>query len=60
MEKEQLIAMAVPEARRLIAKLLDQRHPNTEHIISWSRFRGEPAGLIRSDNGKTAPLLVTA
>jgi hypothetical protein len=29
----------VPEARRLIATLLDHRHPNNDHVVSWSLFR---------------------
>jgi hypothetical protein len=31
--------MTVPEARRLIAALLDEHHPDNEHTIAWSRFR---------------------
>jgi hypothetical protein len=31
--------MTVPEARRLIATLLHERHPDNDHTVAWSGFR---------------------
>lgn len=37
--RDQLIAITVPEARRLIGALLNSRHPDNDHTIAWSLFR---------------------
>ncbi|MBB4743657.1 hypothetical protein BJY16_007116 [Actinoplanes octamycinicus] len=38
-DREQLIPISVPEARRLIAALLHDHQPDNDHTIAWSRFR---------------------